>query len=254
MPLISSSESFEVLSNRFGLIKDIDLNSNDSWKRKIFLTLDMDWCEDEIIEDTINLLGATKATWFVTHSSGLLPKMAANKSFELGIHPNFNPSIMGQNDVVESGVEILESLLKILPGAKSVRGHSITSNSWLSGKYWEYGLTHESNTYIPFHSGIKLAPFQHWTGLISVPYFWEDDLDCNKITEYFAHSSVFAKHLQIYDFHPIHIFLNTECLHRYERTRPLHRHPSRLKRYRYKGYGTRNFFLDLLSSAGTFSN
>ena len=52
--------------------------------------------------------------------------------------------------------------------------------------------------------------------------------------------------LKVFDFHPIHIFLNTESLERYERTRPIHHNPKELIKHRYSGYGARNQLIELL--------
>jgi len=52
--------------------------------------------------------------------------------------------------------------------------------------------------------------------------------------------------LKVLDFHPIHVFLNTESLDRYERTRPLHHNPKELIKHRFEGYGTRNRLLEVL--------
>ena len=55
--------------------------------------------------------------------------------------------------------------------------------------------------------------------------------------------------LKVFDFHPIHVFLNTESLERYERTRALHHNPKELIKHRYEGYGTRNRLIELLELA-----
>lgn len=52
--------------------------------------------------------------------------------------------------------------------------------------------------------------------------------------------------LKVFDFHPIHVFLNTESLDRYERTRPLHQNPKELIKHRYQGDGTRSRLIELL--------
>ncbi len=40
------------------------------------------------------------------------------------------------------------------------------------------------------------------------------------------------KGLKVFNFHPIHVFLNTERLERYEESRPYHRSPEELLKYR----------------------
>ena len=49
------------------------------------------------------------------------------------------------------------------------------------------------------------------------------------------------------NFHPIHVFLNTEDLSRYERTRPLHNDPLHLEEARHTGVGVRTLLVDLIA-------
>ena len=58
----------------------------------------------------------------------------------------------------------------------------------------------------------------------------------------------------VFDFHPIHVFLNTENLSRYERTRLLHQKPDELLKHRYQGKGTRTQLLNLLNLIENKSN
>ena len=53
----------------------------------------------------------------------------------------------------------------------------------------------------------------------------------------------------VFDFHPIHVFLNTESLDRYERTRSIHQNPKELIKHRYQGHGTRSWLMELLELA-----
>jgi len=50
----------------------------------------------------------------------------------------------------------------------------------------------------------------------------------------------------VFDVNSIHEFLNTESLDRYELTRSRHQNLKELIKHRFKGYGTRNRFIDLL--------
>ena len=82
---------------RFENIKYINLNARSSWQDKIFLTFDIDWCSDELLLYALNFIEEykLKATFFVTHETGLLERMRDNENIELGIHPNFNPLLSG---------------------------------------------------------------------------------------------------------------------------------------------------------------
>lgn len=71
----------------FGNIGEIDLENPSSYQ-KIFLTFDIDWASDEVLEYCIDIIekANVKATWFVTHETPLLERLRANPNFELGIH------------------------------------------------------------------------------------------------------------------------------------------------------------------------
>ena len=69
----------------FANIRDIDPNVRESWENRIFVTVDIEWSKDEIIEDVINLVEKKNipVTWFVTHETKLLGRLRENPLFEL---------------------------------------------------------------------------------------------------------------------------------------------------------------------------
>ena len=79
-----------------------------------------------------------------------------------------------------------------------------------------------------------------------VPYFWEDDVACLEKNVAPVLDLVNRKGVRVFDFHPMHVFLNSESMDRYEETRHLHRDPKELKKHRYDGYGARSQLLELL--------
>lgn len=231
---------------------EIDPAVSSSWDRT-FITFDIDWAHDEVLQDTIALVSPTgvPATWFVTHDTPGLELLRRNKRFELGLHPNFNRLIFeGHKDNAYSASEIVEELLALIPEARVIRSHSVTQSSRLTRLFQDLGITHESNDYIPHFSGVKVKPWRMETGMIKAPYFFSDELwtllDSERQTTF--NSLGTFPGLRIFDFHPIHVFLNTENLDRYERTRHLHYNPAELIKHRYEGYGTRSRLLALLKS------
>ena len=218
---------------------------------EIYLTFDIDWACDEVLKDCIDLIEKANvaATWFVTHDTPLLNRLRANPKFELGIHPNLNFLLEGSPKNGKSAEEVIDRIFSIVPEAKVVRCHSMTQNSRLSQMFVDKGLTHDCNHLIPEQSGIVVKPWLLWNGLIKVPHFWEDDAVCiykqnSPVCELLAREG-----LKVFDFHPIHVYLNTEDLSRYERTRPLHGDPLELVKHRYAGEGTRTALEFLLSCA-----
>lgn len=137
------------------LIKNINIHEENSWKDKIFLTFDLDWCLDETLQDTLDLLEKydAKATFFVTHKTELLSQMRQNPNIELAIHPNFNFLLEGDFQQGKNINEIIEYYLKFVPDAVSVRSHSLTQGSKIVSAFEYYGLLYECNSLVPLSGG-----------------------------------------------------------------------------------------------------
>ena len=98
---------------------------------------------------------------------------------------------------------------------------------------------------------MNIVPWRSESGIIHCPYFFADELACspNKQVDFKTLTKICSlKSLKIFDFHPIHVFLNTESLERYESTREFHFNPKELIKHRFKGYGTRNRLQDLINN------
>jgi len=235
-------------SESFGLVRTVNVDESATWNR-LFLTFDVDWAHDDVLRDTIELVRPydLPVTWFITHATDMLTDLRGEKDrWDLGIHPNFNPLLDGSGH--GSAAEIIERLLMIVPEAKSVRSHSLVQSSILYKLFMSAGLTHDSNDYVPSHSGLALQPFCIENGLVKVPYCFSDELWC---IQGGGHAEDFNALLHrdgllVFDFHPIHVFLNTESLDRYERARQFFQNPKELIKHRYQGYGTRDRLIELL--------
>lgn len=217
----------------------------------VFLTFDIDWAGDEVLEDTIALVESAEvaATWFVTHPTPLLERLRANPRFELGVHPNFNFLLEGRARPGDSAERILDAIMAVVPEARAVRSHSMVQSSRLTELFMRRGLTHDCNEFIPVQSTLALRPWRLWNGLVKVPHFWEDDATCIYGGPFSVTRLLTTAGLKVFDFHPIHVFLNTEHLDRYERSRAIHRDPAALRRERFEGRGTRTALLELLETA-----
>ena len=158
-------------------------------------------------------------TW-TAHDTTLLERLRNNPKFELGIHPNFNFLLAGDPRNGSTAEEVVDNLLEIVPEAKVVRSHSITQSSRLLDIFASKGLTHDCNHFIPEQASIELKPYLCWTGVIKVPYFWEDAAACMTDLNTPISKLVHRAGLRVFNFHPIHVFLDTEELRRYEQARP----------------------------------
>ena len=200
----------------FDFISNISLENND-WGQSLYLTFDIDWASDEVIADSLNILQkqGIKSTWFVTHYTPILERLKENKNIELGIHPNFNFLLNGDFRNGRNAEEVVDRLLEIVPNAKSVRSHAMTQSSGLLELFYNKGLTHDCNHFIPEQTEIILKPWRLWNNLIKVPYFWEDDINCVSENRTAINDLVNRKGIKVFDFHPIHVFLNLENIDRY---------------------------------------
>jgi hypothetical protein len=237
--------------SRFGCIRDIDPDKSETWAAKVFLTFDIDWAHDEVILDTIDLVAplGIAATWFITHATPVLERLREYPQFELGIHPNFNFLLDGDPRNGANADEVVDRLLGLVPEARSVRSHAMTQSSNLIGLFRDKGLTHDANHFIPEQAGVELRPWRHWWNIVKVPYFWEDDVYC--LSPWNSPMNELAERagLKVFDFHPIHLFLNTESMDRYETARPVFSDTTALRQRRFEnGCGARTLLEQLLDS------
>ena len=234
---------------KFKRISEIDI-TNKNWVDQIYITIDVDWASDEVLDDTLNLFikNKTKATILLTHKTKLIKKITENPLFDIGIHPNFNYLLNGDNRYGENYEEVIDYYLSIVPNSKIVRSHSVTQNTYILDYLKKKGLKFDLNTEIPYSSKINLKPYRDWTGLIKAPYFWQENISFKYKWELNHKNFIKNKSLKIFNFHPIHIYLNSECMERYENSKLFHKNISKLKSLiNINNYGIRNFLIDLLN-------
>ena len=225
----------------------------ESYEDRMFISFDIDWCHDDVLQDSIAIIKSYGApsTWFVTHDTPMLDAIRDIHNSELGIHPNFNKLLSGDFSNGRCVEEVIDRLLELVPEAKSIRAHSLLQSSPISDILASRGLTHECNHFIPFQSKVDLKPWKLWNGIIKVPHFWEDDIsmmyDTSSISETLSSSSK----LKVFDFHPIHVYINCDSIQKYEATRLIHREPEKLILKRHSGSGARQDLLYILERSIT---
>jgi len=220
------------------------------------ITLDIDWAPDFMIDQVASILleNNVKATWFVTHSSPIVDSLKRYPElFELGMHPNFLPgSTQGSNES-----EIIEFMLSLLPGAQSMRTHGVVqSGPLLANMVKKTSVSVDATIFLPEMEGIKcvkhLTPFG---SLIRVPTYWADDYELLKLSSKWSPLELLKKQgLQVYNFHPIHVYLNTPSNDHYMAFKQAGldfgvMKPSDVEPYIYEGIGVRDFFCALLKEA-----
>lgn len=234
---------------QFKKLSEISLEDDATWRDAVFLTVDIDWACDEVLLDTIELMesAGVRATFFATNSTPLLGRLAQNPLFEIGLHPNFNDILRGTPQAgAMSAAQVVNNLASIVPGARSVRSHSLSWGDVISQAIRSVGVTTVSNSLIPEQSGIILKPYADWYGLVHAPYFYQDSA-CFYFSKNTPVKTLARREgLKVFDFHPIHVYLNSECQERYDLVREFYRQPSELLKKRYEGEGTRASLLRLL--------
>ena len=208
---------------------------------KIALTFDVDWCGDEVLNYTLDIIenADVRATIFMTHETPIIGKIRNNKNIELGVHPNFCKLLTGESSSDGSNyMDIFQRILQIIPEARSFRSHALTVNSHILMACGKLGITHESNLYMPKYLNAAIKPYKYIDSkLTRVPFFWEDDIHCMELSNGLAAGWDVHDWLKcdtdpkVFNFHPIHVFLNTEDLSRYEAARAFFNDYRQLKTY-----------------------
>lgn len=209
-------------------------------------SIDIDWAHDDVIDYTLNLFAKhnVACTIFATHDTPVL-KNLNDSLFEIAIHPNFNPNLL--NGKGKDARQIVLELMEIFPDAKGVRSHSMTQSTPLLGVFSECKLNYDSNHFLPYWPDIR--PFRLWNGLVRMPYNWEDDIHFLYGNSFDDSKISLNNNLNIFDFHPIHLFLNTDCEQTYLNAKPFGNHVEELKKYENKNKsGSRDLLIQLMQS------
>lgn len=220
-------------------LKDIAPEDVSTWQNKSFIEFDVDWASEEIIEYSYNIIkeAGISATWFSTHDSGVVRRIERDKSQDIGIHPNFVPNLICDMERQKPIKQVFSELMNLYPRAKVMKSHSLVDSTIIQQTAKDFGITHDNNIFIP-DPKVELNPWRSYNGIIRLPLRWEDDTACLpsvncELDRFFSVSG-----LKIFGFHPIHVFLNTENLNRYEETRKFHQCSEKLRHYRFEGNGT----------------
>lgn len=173
----------------------------------LFLTIDLDWADDEAIDLTADILMATgsRATWFATHRSSAVERLLERPDqFEVGIHPNYLPASTHGASVEE----VLEHMLDLFPEAVSSRSHSV----YQSGPQLAHMRAHspirvDSSQFLPEQHHVQ--PFEHLTPagpLMRLPFVWADDYEMLKPKPEWRPDRLLSNPgYQVLLFHPVHI-------------------------------------------------
>ena len=217
----------------------------------IALTFDTDWAPAWAIEQIVRYLAPrkVKATFFITDENAALPLLRQYPDlFELGIHPNLQPD----SSQGSSWQEVLDHCRKIVPDAVSMRTHGLyQSSNFLMQVHQQFGIRNDVSLFLPNLEVLKPFTFQVATcRLRRIPYNWEDDI------AFYISGFDWRLHREdleqdrIFNFHPIHVALNSPSPEVYAKLRAGHASiaactESDVREFRHPGTGADNFFREI---------
>lgn len=225
------------------------------------ITFDIDWAPDWSIALCRDLCAkyGVQATFFATHDSGVVMELRGDTNFEVGIHPNF----MAGSTHGGSFEEVMDHCLRIVPNAEAMRTHGLYQSTPIFMKLLKhYPRIHtDVSLFLPQHLGL-CAVFWHLDEslppLTRLPYFWEDDIAASNPYWCWDGEIPQSEGLRIFNFHPIHVALNTGSMVGYRRVkgtlagRPLSKVAlPELGQFANEGPGTRVFLERLLKTRET---
>lgn len=189
------------------------------------ITFDIDWAPDFVIDQVAGLLAerSVKSTWFVTHASPAVQRLSQRPDlFELGIHPNFLPG-SSHGDTPE---QVLDSCLKLVPDAVSMRTHGLVQSGALFDLVMSATpIRNELSLFMPMATSCTPFAYRRFgRQLTRIPFMWEDDYvmeaEATAATgRSFAGLAALAApfaDVAVFNFHPIHVYLNSSAMTAYQ--------------------------------------
>jgi hypothetical protein len=213
-------------------------------RTKFAITFDVDWAPEAVIQDTLDILRRRniKAVFFATHDSAAI-HAAASDGHEIGIHPNLQPLLRGEGGDFR---KIVGDLRSIYPQAIGIRTHGLVSSSNLLLEFAGMGLQYDSNIFLP---GQEVLPFRMQNGFLRIPFHFEDDVHFSFGRSFdFSADDFSANSFVVFNFHPVHVFLNTEKEETYNKAKQYYQDAGNLRNFRNESGapGTRDYLEQLL--------
>ena len=228
---------------------------NSSMFDKHLITIDIDWASDEIVDHVSSILLSkkVKATWFITHDSPSIRQLTDYpETFELGLHPNFR----ADSSQGSSPDRAMRYLRRILPHSGLVRTHGLVQSTRLLAELvTRYGITVDIS--LCLYNTPLITPHEIWfakgeKSLLRIPYFWEDDYELNAPAPCWSfHTERYqCRGLKVFNFHPVHIALNSKDDRAYSiiRDEKIMRNLTlaEIEPYINRGAGTRTLFMGIV--------
>ena len=218
----------------------------------IAFSMDIDWASEYCITEMLDFFDQNDIPLnvFCTHPSKVLEERRNRPNLEFGIHPNYSPG-SSQGSTID---EATDYCMKLVPEARSVRGHRWYSCNDMYDRLVKEGIRYDSNEC----TMLDLAqPYIHRSGVLRMPVYFEDGgfLWSKGEPDFKANGKKYFDRLglKVLDLHPIHFAINSPTLEYYWHVRDTlsreeYSNMSRavVERIRFKGKGIRDYVMDLV--------
>ncbi len=176
---------------------------NYSKTNTIFLSFDIDWVPEYMLELVANMVTGLDVTFMHTHASEYSRKIKSE--FQSGIHPN----IMKNSDQGNNIKEVISFFKKLEIDFSTSRFHRLYHGYSDLIELAKVGTKLDSSTLL--FNGKNIIPVYHADlDMILAPYFWEDGIYLS--TKKYLKGNIIdweTRGLKIFDFHPLDIYLNS---------------------------------------------
>lgn len=209
---------------------------------RVCLSFDIDWAPEPVCRHLLDQLeeADVSATFFLTDS----PDLNLPERHERALHPAFQD--------LGTGREATAALKARHPGALGVRSHCLVTSSPLNFAWRGLGLEYTSNYLLHGQPGIRPVPTPQ--GVVEYPVFFMDlswvRLHQGRILNADPGPLLKTPGLKVFDFHPLHLYLNTASLDQFERAKACVADAERLESCRHAGPGVADLFRELLGLLG----
>ena len=181
------------------------------------LTADQDWAPEwaaEVFLDEVRRLGVPLHI-FRTNPSLAFDNAVKSAEAEQGWHPNFLPGSSHGASIPE----IVRYCERNFPGASTVRSHCYAEDTFSWRELRAAGIVADSQLGTLFQG--YLLPVVHWTGIIRLPVYFEDDtffdIEKSELNLEMIVPTLFTPGLKILNFHPTFVGCNTPSRQYHER-------------------------------------
>ncbi len=162
----------------------------------------------------------------------------------IGWHPNFLPG-SSHGDSIE---EVISYMQRHFPSATTSRTHVFLESTFISAGLAAAGIRADSQVATLYQPGLE--PLLHWTGVLRLPVFFEDDIffgdEAPELCLDDVVKSLFSPGLKVFNFHPTFVACNIPSRQYYEK------HKSRIfeggEPVVYSGRGTQSFLTEIVEA------